>query len=633
MQLATQGCHVFAFGTLVQGGQARQGSLDVGVGGFVVFDTVGQRLFQVQAGSTAEYHQVEQRVAAQTVGTVNRYASHFTYSEQTRNDLVHAFGVLGDCLAMNVGGNAAHHIVAGRNNRNRSNNRVNVRKSLRQFADAWQTAVQHFFAQVVELEHHVVAVRTATVAGDDLFNHRTGNNVTTGKVFGVRSITLHETLAVLVDQVSTFTTAAFCNQYTGAGDAGRVELPHFDVLYRYASTQRHANAVTGVDQGVGGRSVDTTCTAGGQYGGLGADVGGFAGFDADGDHADELAFAVLHQIDSVVLVQEHGTGFQVALIKGVQQRVTSTVGSGASTGSLPAFTVILRLTAKRTLIDTALFGTRERHTHVVQLVDRGRAFLTHVFDSVLVTDVVGTLDGIVHVPAPVIVRVGRSDGAGDATLGRYGVRTGRENLGDHGSLVTALCQLQRCAHAGTATTNNDGVERNRWNVSHESDTPENLHTPDEVSEHRNAAYRLEKETYCSRGLAQRHWRQVVGRDGPHADPGVSAEGNKGQEAENTHSVMGEQFMPLGVLEARVGHDVSDQEDEVSRENDRRHTLRHPVIEARTRQVRDVSYHIQTPARTITTTETAITIFEPSLPPSSVSPMPMSMIKWRTPATR
>ncbi len=633
LQLATQGGNVFTVGTVIQRVQTRQCSFDVGLGSVVVFDAIGQRLFQVQAGSATEDHQVEQRVAAQTVRTVNRYASHFAYREQARNDLVLTFGVLGDRLAMNVGGNAAHHVVAGRHNRNRSNDRVNVGESLRQFADAWQTAVQYFLAQVVEFEHYVVAIRTATVAGDDFLDHRTGNHITTCKVFRVRSITLHETLAVLVDQVTTFTTATFGNQYTGAGDAGRVELPHFDVLYRHASTQSHADAVTGVDQGVGGGRVDTACTASGQNGGLGTDVGGFAGFDADRDHTNEFAFLIFHQINSVVLVEERGTGFQVALIKRVQQRVTGTVGRSASTCSLTALAVVLGLATERTLVDAALLGTRERQTHVVQLENSGRAFLTHVFDSVLVTDVVGTLDGIVHVPAPVIVRVGGSDGARDAALRGHSVRTGRENLGDHRSLVAALCQLQRSAHAGTATTNNDGVERNRWNVSHESDTPENLHTPDEVSEHRNAAYRLEKETYRRCGLAERHWRQVVGRDGPHADPGVSAQSNKGQQAENTHSVVSEQFMPLGILEARVGDDVSDQKDEVSRENDRRHTLCHPVIEARTRQVSDVSYHIQTPARTITTTETAITIFEPSLPPSSVSPMPMSMIKWRTPATR
>src|SRR5690606_10251485 len=99
-----------------------------------------------------------------------------------------------------------------------------------QFHDAWQTTVQHFFAQVIELEHDVIAIRTTAVTGNDFLDHRTRNNVTTCKVLGVRSITFHETLAVLVDQVSTFTTATFRDQYTCTSNASRVELPHFDVL-------------------------------------------------------------------------------------------------------------------------------------------------------------------------------------------------------------------------------------------------------------------------------------------------------------------------------------------------------------------------------------------------------------------
>ncbi len=89
----------------------------------------------------------------------------------------------------------------------------------------------------------------------------------------------------------------------------------------------------------------------------------------------------------------------------MQQRVTGTVGSGTGTGRLATLTEVLGLATERTLVDTAGFGTGERQAHVVQFEDRSRAFLTHVFDSVLVTDVVGTLDGIVHVPAPVVVRV------------------------------------------------------------------------------------------------------------------------------------------------------------------------------------------------------------------------------------
>ena len=207
---------------------------------------------------------------------------------------------------------------------------------LGQFADTWQTAVQHFFAQVIELEHYVIAIWTTTVTGDDLFNHGACYHVTTSKVFGVRSITLHETLAVLVDQVTTFTTATFCNQYTCAGDAGWVELPHLDILNRHACTQRHADTVTGIDQCVGGRRVDATSAASGQYRRVCADVRSFTGFDADRDDTDEHAVLVFHQIHCIVFVEEYSAGFQVGLVKSVQQRVTGTVGSCASTCSLTA---------------------------------------------------------------------------------------------------------------------------------------------------------------------------------------------------------------------------------------------------------------------------------------------------------
>ncbi len=235
----------------------------------------------MQASCTTEHHQVEQRVAAQAVGTVNRYARHFTHGEQARDDGVLRLFVHGDGLAMNVGGNAAHHVVAGWNDRNRRDHRVDVGEGLGQLADTWQAAVQHFLAQVVQLQQYVVACSGHAVAGDDFLDHGTGNNVAAGQVFGVRRVTLHEALAVVVDQVATFTAATFGYQYTGAGDAGRVELPHFDVLHRNAGTQGHADTVTGIDQGVGGGGVDTTCTASGQNGGLGPDVDGFAGFDAD----------------------------------------------------------------------------------------------------------------------------------------------------------------------------------------------------------------------------------------------------------------------------------------------------------------------------------------------------------------
>src|SRR5690606_25242306 len=278
-----------------------------------------------------------------------------------------------------------------------------------------------------------------------------------------------------------------------------------------------------------------------------------------------------------------------------------------------------------------LLGTRERQAHVLEFEHGLRTDGAHVFDGVLVTDVVGTLDGVVHVPAPVVVRIGRSDGTGDAALGGNGVRTGREDLGHHGSLVAALGQLQRGTHAGTAATNDDGVIGKSTNARHGSETPQDLHTPDEHDELEHAANRLDEKTHAGRPAADGHGRQVIGGDGPHTDPGVHDQRNQRQKAEDAHRIVGEQSMPLGITETRMSHHVADQEDEIGRENNRRYALSHPVIEAGAREVGYVGYHTQTPARTMITTETAMTILEPSLPPSSDSPTPRSMIRWRTPA--
>src|SRR5690606_31952848 len=96
-----------------------------------MLDAFLQRLLQVQTSGTAEHHQVEQRVATQAVGAMNRYASHFANREQAFDDLVVAIGILSDRLSMNIGGDTTHHVMAGRNDRNRSGNRVDMSEGLR----------------------------------------------------------------------------------------------------------------------------------------------------------------------------------------------------------------------------------------------------------------------------------------------------------------------------------------------------------------------------------------------------------------------------------------------------------------------------------------------------------------------
>ena len=205
-------------------------------------------------------------------------------------------------------------------------------------------------------------------------------------------------------QVAALAAAALGDQHARAGDTGGVELPHLDVLHREAGAQRHADAVAGVDVGVGGRGVDTSRAAGGEHRRLRLHVDGFAGFHADRDDADHGAVLVLDQVDREPLVEEHGLALQVALVQRVQQRVAGAVRRRAGARRLATLAVVLGLAAKGTLVDTALLGARERQAHMLQLEHGLGTHAAHVFDRVLVADVVGALDGVVHVPAPVVVR-------------------------------------------------------------------------------------------------------------------------------------------------------------------------------------------------------------------------------------
>ncbi len=387
-----------------------------------------QGVDQVHAGGATKHHQIQQGVAAQTVGAVHGDAGNFAHRKQTDYRHIVAVLVLGQALAIHVGRHAAHHVVAGRDDGDRLLDRIHVGEGAGELADARQTGFEYVLTQVIQLELDVRAPGTVTAtAFADLDHDGTGHHVATGQILGVRRITLHEALAVLVQQIAAFTTAPFGHQYPCPGDAGGVELPHLHVLHADSGTQGHADAVTGIDVGVGGGLVDATGAAGGQHGGLGLEVDDLAALHVDGGTTHHVAVLVLHQIQRIPLGEDGGLVLDVLLVQGVQQGVAGTVGSRRGTGGLLA-TEILGLTAKRTLVDGTVVEAGEGQTHVLQLIDGFRAGLAHVFDRFLVTDIVGALDGVIHVPLPVVV-MGIAQGDRDPALGGNGVGTGWKNLG------------------------------------------------------------------------------------------------------------------------------------------------------------------------------------------------------------
>ncbi len=98
------------------------------------------------------------------------------------------------------------------------------------------------------------------------------------------------------------------------------------------------------------------------------------------------------------------------------------------------------------LIDAAVLGARERHAVVLELDDRGRRLLAHELDGILVAEPVRALDGVVHVPAPIIL-AHVAERRGDAALRRHGVAARREDLGEAGGGETGLGQTEGGAQA------------------------------------------------------------------------------------------------------------------------------------------------------------------------------------------
>src|SRR5262249_48128496 len=111
---------------------------------------------------------------------------------------------------------------------------------------------------------------------------------------------------------------------------------------------------------------------------------------------------------------------------------------------------------KRALVDPSLLSTRERYAIVLQLYDRGRRFLAHEFDRVLVSEPIGALHGVVHVPAPVVLTHVAQRGA-DATLGRDGVAARWKELGNARRRQARFRQSQGCPQSCTTRPHDQHV--------------------------------------------------------------------------------------------------------------------------------------------------------------------------------
>jgi hypothetical protein len=85
------------------------------------------------------------------------------------------------------------------------------------------------------------------------------------------------------------------------------------------------------------------------------------------------------------------------------------------------------------------------------LNDSARGLTAHVVDGVLVAEPVRTLDGVVHVPPPVVLSHVAERGV-DTALRSDSVRTGGEELGHTRGLEASLGEAEGGTETGTTGT-------------------------------------------------------------------------------------------------------------------------------------------------------------------------------------
>ncbi len=140
----------------------------------------------------------------------------------------------------------------------------------------------------------------------------------------------------------------------------------------------------------------------------------------------------------------------------MQHRVTGAVGRGAGAANR-LLAKIRHMATERPLVNLAGIGAIERHAVMLEFDHALVGLATHELDGILVTEPVGALDRIVHMPVPMVL-LGVAEGCRDAALGRDRMRTGRKNLGQYCRLESGLRQLDGGTQPGTAGTDNHRIK-------------------------------------------------------------------------------------------------------------------------------------------------------------------------------
>ena len=354
-----------------------------------------------------------------------------------------------------------------------------------------------------------------------------------------------------------------------------MELPELHVLERQAGARRHAEAVAGVDEGVGRCREDPAGAAGREHHRLGLQHVQLAGLHLERGDADDGALGVADQVERHPLDEEIGARLDVLLVERVQHRVAGAVGGGA--GALDRLLAVVRgVAAERALVDRAVRVAVERHAEVLELVDDVRRLAAHELDRVLVAEPVAALDGVVEVVVPVVL-AHVAERSADPALRRDRVRAGREHLGQDGDVEPGEREPQRRLHPRAAGADDDDVEaaRRRGRGVHRRRVHHSLQRTWIAQPAQPTSQAIVAMSSASR-IDDR--LDVVHPDVAHADPHVIEQRDDGDEGQHLHPLRREDRRPAVVVELAAEQHLRDDGDREQRHQQRRDPLRQPVAQ-------------------------------------------------------
>jgi len=172
---------------------------------------------------------------------------------------------VGDHLAIYRGRDAAHAVVGGGLDGGQIVDDVYAGEIEGNLAHLGQALHDLLPAQVAQVQPDALPVRADAAPFVDLGLFGAADQVARGQLHLVRGVTLHETLALAVEQVAAFAATGLAQQDTVAVDAGRVILDEFHVHQGHAGGVGDGHAVAGIGQGIGCDLPGAAVAAGGEH--------------------------------------------------------------------------------------------------------------------------------------------------------------------------------------------------------------------------------------------------------------------------------------------------------------------------------------------------------------------------------